>query len=183
MRVLFVSLTLALGLCAAPSATVLLPAEFREIVSGSQVIVHGRVIDVRSDWVDGGTRIESAVTIESATFFRGAPVATVTFRTPGGEVGPYRNVMVGAPVFRVGDEAVWFLKAHGTALHIFGLNQGLFRVRIDARTGRRLVIRQPLISRGAAAERITRGDTTRRPLTLDAFGAEVRAALQRGAGQ
>jgi hypothetical protein len=174
---------IALSVCAAIGATVLIPAEFREIVSGSQIIVYGRVIDVRSDWVDGGTQIETAVTIESATFYRGTPAATVVFRTPGGEVDRTRDVMVGAPTFKVGDEAVWFLKAQGSGLRIFGLNQGLFRVRIDPRTGRRLVIRQALISNGAAAQRIVRGDRTRRPLTLDSFGSEVRAALQQGAGR
>ena len=39
-------------------------AEFREIVAGSQIIVHGRVLDVRPQWVDGRRRIESVVTVE-----------------------------------------------------------------------------------------------------------------------
>src|SRR5215211_3171518 len=78
-------------------ATVILPAEFREIVAGSEIIVHGRVIDVRSEWVDGGTHIDSLVTIQPSTFYRGAPVPTITFRTPGGQVGRYKSITVGAP--------------------------------------------------------------------------------------
>ena len=34
-------------------ATVLLPAEFREIVAGSQIIVYGRVVEVTSGVVRG----------------------------------------------------------------------------------------------------------------------------------
>jgi hypothetical protein len=184
MRAISVALTLAFLLCSTTSATVLLPAEFREIVAGSQVIVHGRVIDVRSEWVDNSSRIESLVTVQPAAFYRGAPAASITFRTPGGQVGRYKSVMVGAPEFRVGDEAVLFLRTGGSGPpQIFGLNQGLFRVRVDARTGRRLVVRQALINSGADANRVTRGDRTRRPLTLDAFAAEVRAAVQQAGGR
>ena len=179
MRALCLAFVLTLGVSPALTATVILPAEFREIVAGSQIIVHGRVIDVRAEWVDGRSRIESFVTVEAATFYRGASGPTVTFRTPGGEVGRYRSVTVGAPEFRIGDEAVLFLKSDGAAVpYIFGVNQGLFRVRADARTGRRLVMRAPLVAPPSGAERVVRGDRDRGPLTLDAFGAQVRAALR-----
>ena len=183
MRRLCLSFALLLSLNHTLAATVILPAEFREIVSGSQIIVHGRVVDVRSEWVDGRSRIESFVTIEAAAYYRGAPAPTITFRTPGGQVGRYKSVTVGAPEFRIGDEAVLFLKSQGAVPQIFGVNQGLFRVRVDQRTGRRLVIRQTLMARGAAAERVARGDRERRPLTLDAFGAQVRAVMQQGGAQ
>ncbi len=185
MRALCLSLALALGFLSTLTATVILPADFHEIVSGSQIIVHGRVIDVRSEWVDDRSRIESFVTVESATVYRGASASTITFRTPGGQVGRYKSVTVGAPEFRVGDEAVLFLKSHAAAAlpQIFGLNQGVFRVRVDPRTGRRLVIRQLLAAQGTGVERVTRGDPNRRPLTLDAFGAQLRAALQQGGGR
>ena len=184
MRRLSLAVVLLLGCAQALSATVVLPAEFREIVSGSQIIVHGRVVDIRSEWVDGRTRIESYVTIEAGSFYRGTPVATLTFRTPGGQLGRYKSVTVGAPEFRVGDEAVLFLKTEGRPVpQIFGMSQGLFRVRVDARTGRRLVMRQPLMARGGEAERVQRGDVTRTLLTLDAFGARVRTVMQQAGVQ
>ena len=184
MRALSVSLTLAFGCLTTLTATVILPADFREIVSGSQLIVHGRVVDVRAEWVDDRSRIESYVTVEPATVYRGSATSTITFRTPGGQVGRYKSVMVGAPEFRVGDEAVLFLKnGHDAFPQIFGVNQGLFRVRIDPRTGRRMVIRQLLVPQSGAAERVTRGASSRRQLTLDAFGVQLRAALQQGSGR
>jgi hypothetical protein len=174
---------LALLLCFTPSlsATVLLPAEFREIVNGSQIIVYGRVNSVRPQWLDGRRRIESVVTLDASDFYRGTPARTVAFRVPGGQIGRYKSVTVGAPEFRPGDEVVLFLRARGPAVpQIFGLNQGVFRVRVDARTGRRLVTLPILTARAAAPEIVVRGDATRRPLPLPQFAQQVKAVLQGG---
>ena len=170
-------------LCLVPSlsATVLLPAEFREIVNGSQIIVYGRVSDVRAEWTDGRRRIESVVTLAAADFYRGTPSRTVTFRVPGGRVGRYKSVTVGAPEFRAGDEVVLFLKARGPAVpQVFGMNQGVFRVRVDARSGRRVVTSPILTARGAAPEVVVRGENARRPLPLSQFASQVKAALHGG---
>ena len=182
MRRFYILCASLLCLAIPAAATVILPADFREIVSGSQIIVHGRVIDVRSEWVDGRRHIDSLVTIQSSAFYRGTPTATVTFRTPGGQVGRYKSITVGAPEFQPGDEAVLFLRDRGGAVpSVFGLNQGVFRVRVDAR-GHRLVILPAMTSRGQA-ERVVRGARERKPLPLAQFGAEVRAVLQQGGGQ
>jgi hypothetical protein len=178
------ALLLTLLLCFTPSlsATVLLPAEFREIVAGSQIIVYGRVSDVRAEWGDGRRRIESVVTLDAASFYRGTPASTVTFRVPGGQIGRYKSVTVGAPEFRAGDEVVLFLKSQGPAVpHVFGLNQGVFRVRVDARSGRRLVTMPIVTARSSAPEPVTRGAVARRPLPLEQFAAQVRTILQGGA--
>jgi hypothetical protein len=174
---------LTILLCFAPSlsATVLLPAEFREIVNGSQIIVYGRVSSVRPQWTDGRRRIETLVTIDAADVYRGTPSRTITFRVPGGQIGRYKSVTVGAPEFRPGDEAVLFLKAQGPAVpHVFGLNQGVFPVRVDARTGRRLVTVPVVTARSAAPEVVARGDRSRRPLPLPQFVAQLKSAMQAG---
>ncbi len=62
MRFPLLLIPLLLGFVPALSATVLVPAEFREIVSGSQIIVYGRVSDIRPEWIDGRRRIESVIT-------------------------------------------------------------------------------------------------------------------------
>lgn len=173
---------LAFVLCFVPSlsATVLLPAEFREVVAGSQIIVHGRVTEVRAEWVDGRRRIETLVTVEPATFVRGTPTPAVTFRVAGGQIGRYKSMTVGAPVFAPGEEVVLFLRAAGPAMpQIFGMNQGIFRVHVDAR-GQRVVSTPPVMARTTAPERIVRGAATRRPLPLDQFTSQVRAVLQQG---
>jgi hypothetical protein len=167
-------------LIVAPSlrATVLVPADFHEIVAGSQIIVHGRVTEVRPEWSDDRRRIDSVVTVAAGSYLKGGPGDVVTFRVPGGQIGRYRNVVIGAPQFHPGDEAVLFLAGRGpSAAHVFGLSQGVFRVRVDARTGSRVVIAPVLLARTAAPETVVRGASGRRPLPLDAFAATVRAAM------
>src|SRR5687768_11439832 len=163
------------------AATVLLPADFKDIVTGSQIIVHGRVIDVRAEWAGDRSQIFSYVTIAPSAFYRGTTTSTVTFRVPGGTVGRYKQVTVGAPAFVPGEEAVLFLKANGPAVpDVFGQSQGVFRVRLDERSGRRMVIVPIGMARGPAAERVARGARTRQPLALEVFGAQLRAVLQQG---
>ncbi len=164
-------------------ATVLLPAEFREVVAGSEIIVYGRVADVRPEWSDDRSRIDSIVTLEAGTYLKGGPGGMVTFRVPGGQIGRYKNVMVGAPEFRQGEEVVLFLSASGpTIAHVFGLNQGVYRVRVDARTGQRLVVPPVLTASSDAPQSVVRGDASRQPLPLDAFAASVRTAMARSGG-
>src|SRR5215217_689914 len=97
-----ITLIIMLWLAENVRATVLLPDEFGEVVSGSQIIVYGRVDDVRPEWSDNRRRIETIVTVGAASYLKGGPGETVTFRVPGGQIGRYKNVMVGAPEFRQG---------------------------------------------------------------------------------
>jgi hypothetical protein len=190
MRRLLVSLAFLIVLGAhGVRATVLLPAEFREIVAGSAIIVHARVVDVRSQWVDGRRRIESVVSVEVLTPFKGGERRSLEFKVPGGQIGRYRSVMVGAPSFTVGEEAFLFLsEANSDAPLVFGLNQGVFRVRQDRISGRRVVVPPPLMQSSErrdaveARELVMRGSPTRRPLEVDAFGAQVRTAIAQQGG-
>lgn len=186
-------LTFALLLlsAAAVHATVLVPADFNEVVASSQVIVYGRVVDVRAEWSDNRRRIDTIVTVEAASYLkggppdgaRGTPAETVTFTVPGGQLGRYKTVMIGAPEFHEGDEAILFLTSQGSGVpHIFGLSQGLYRVRLDEQTGRRLVLPPVIQARGEAAEVVTRGDPNRRPMSLDDFATAVRAAMRPAQG-
>jgi hypothetical protein len=162
----------------AVGATVLLPADFREIVAGSQIVAHARVVDLRPQWIDGRRQIETVVTAEVLSPFKGEPARTLTFVVPGGQIGRYRSVMIGAPQFRPGEEAVLFLDAAGRAVpQVFGLNQGVFRVRQDPRTGRRVVVPPALLSSGRTSERVVRGAAARRPVELEVFGAQIRTAM------
>ena len=96
---------------------------------------------------------------------------------PGGTIGRYMNVTVGAPSFNVGDEAVFFLTTRGRDLPaIFGLNQGVFRVSMEGASRRRLVT-PPLMSRGSGPETVVRGDPARRPVPLETFGAQVQSVI------
>jgi hypothetical protein len=162
---------------AAMRATVLLPAEFREIVGDSQIIAFGRVVDAVPELSDDRKRIETVVTFAVETYLKGGSGETLTFRVPGGQVGRYRSITVGAPVLESGTEAVLFLRKPDNGLpYVFGLNQGVFRVHRDARTQRRLVV-PPVVARGETPERIERGAVSRQPMPLEDFGAQVQSVI------
>lgn len=156
-------------------ATVLLPADFATVVSESGVIVHGRVIEVRSEMTGPRRVIESFITVAVFESLKGAPGARVTFRVPNGQVGRYRRVLVGAPEFEEGDEVVVFLTGRPPAMPtVFGLSQGVYRV---TRTAARAVVTPPPVAAGSG--RIIRGDPARGPVPIDAFAREVRTILER----
>jgi hypothetical protein len=160
------------------SATVLIPADFREIVAGSDIIAHVRIVDVRPELVDGRARVESIVTADVLSHFKGGSERTIEFRVPGGQLGRYATVMVGAPVFARGQEAVLFLVARGRDLPtVFGLSQGVFRIRFDRVTGQRFVDQPPLMSASDRAEVLKRGAVERKPLAINVFGARVQEVL------
>lgn len=176
MRIVLASFV-ALALAPALGATVIVPAEFRQIVAGAQMIVVGRVVDVRAEWEDDRRRINSYVTVEVAATLKGRAGDEVTFVVPGGQMGRYRTIVIGAPVFAPGDEAVLFLNARaGPIPHVFGLNQGVFRIRGTGR-GQRMVVPPALLARAESSELVARGAEGRRPVPLDAFNAQVRAVL------
>ena len=183
MRRLCCYLVLVLLCSRSLHATVLLPAEFREIVNGSQIIVYGLITDVKPEWSEDRRRIDTVVTLAARSYLKGGPGSTVTFRVPGGQIGRYRNVMVGAPAFQAGEETVLFLSASGPSVaHVFGLSQGVFRVRVEARTGRRVVVSPVLTASGEEPQAVVRGDRARRQLSLDSFAATVRGAMAKSGG-
>jgi len=163
-------------------ATVLVPIEFRELVTVSSTIVHGRVVEARPAWVDGRRAIDTVLTVDVQEYFKGGSGDTVVVRVPGGQMGRYRTIFVGAPEFQRGDEVVLFLRGNpASGAFIVGLSQGAFRVAPDA-SGRR-VVTSPVVM-GKSLDRVqpvVRGDLSRRPLAVDAFRDLVKQVMAGGA--
>ena len=156
-------------------ATVLLPADLPELVTAAQAIVVGRVSDVQSGWVEGRRRIETVITVEVVEHLKGRFGSVVNVRVPGGRMGRYRHVVVGAPRFEPGDDVVLFLRANGPSLpFIVGLSQGVFRVVANG-SGEALVLPPPLAGAAASAIPVVRGEPARRPLTWRAFRDQIRS--------
>lgn len=176
--------TLAAAWCAAAaaslSATVMLPADFPTVVTGSGIIVHGRVVDVRPVLAGPQRTIESLVTMTVLDAIKGDPGSTITFRLPGGQIGRYRRIVVGTPEFAEGDEAVVFLRGSAPSVPTpFGLSQGVYRVMRD-RDARAFVTPAPVTPRPPVPQRVVRGDPDRTPIPVDAFTREVESILERG---
>jgi hypothetical protein len=169
-------LTLALIALAVTSAAAHLwvPADFREIVSESSLIVRGRVNDVRGI-ARPGSGIETVATIVAENVLKGQPAQFVSVLVPGGTVGNRRSVMTGAPELRAGDRAVFFLKRDTTAVfRLTGLSMGLYRLQGDPGTGRATVKPPIVLMRNSPPGPIVRGDNARTSMSLQEFESLVR---------
>ena len=183
---LIVTIVVGLGLAAdSLIASTFLSAEFKEVVSAASTIVRGRVNDIRAYRSASGD-VESAVTIAVETTLKGSPEAFVSMRLPGGTIGRYRTVMVGAPVMQIGQRAVFFLKAGpNNSLWPVGLAQGIYRVSSPPTGSANAVptVYAPVLP-GVTTNTtgmVVRGDARRKTLPVTEFDSLVRLLLAQGA--
>jgi hypothetical protein len=167
---------LTLVFASTASATVLIPAEFSEMVAASDLVVHGRIVSLRGQTTGDRRAIETLVTVSVMEALKGDPGSTVYFRVPNGQVGRYRRIMIGAPEFADGEEVILFLAGRAPALPMpFGLSQGVYRVNRSS-SGQSLVT--PLMV-AEAPGRVVRGDPARRPVDIEVFARRVREIVER----
>jgi hypothetical protein len=153
-------------------ATVLIPADVGELARDARTIARGVVVAVDGRWTDDRRTIETIVTLETESYLKGALGQTVQFRVPGGSLGRYRNIIVGAPQFERGQRVIVFLGVRGPGIpYILGLGQGVYRVAMDA--NRAWTVSPPAIMPTAGP--IVRGGANRRRARLADFERDVRA--------
>ena len=170
-RFLIVMMILCTGSSVA-RATVYLPADLGELSRGAWAIARGRIVAVDAQWTDGRRTIETMVTLEPEAYLKGQLGGTVQFRVPGGSLGRFRNIVVGAPRFEVGQRVIVFLGARGPSVpYILGLSQGVFRLTRSA--AGQWVVTPPAIL-PAMQGPIVRGSLTLRASPLAEFEREVR---------
>lgn len=154
------------------AAVTVAPLNFEQLVNRSAVVVLGRVVDVRGESIGGGRGVESVVTATVIKGLKGNASETLQFTVPGGRAGRYLNLIPGAPTFAPGDVAVIFLTSRGARLPVTtGLTQGVYRVQNN---GGQLMVMPPIVDTGA---KVSRGDVRRKPVSLAAFEASVRAVV------
>ena len=117
---------------------------------------------------------------DADAWLKGDLGATVRFRVPGGRLGRYRSLVVGAPKFEAGQQVVVFLGATPPSLpYVLGLSQGVFRVAQGAAGA---VVTPPAVMPVSdGTRRVTRGDLSRRPLAarrVRAAGTRARAGAE-----
>jgi hypothetical protein len=179
-RILAIACSFALSLGASLTASVSVPAEIGALVADSQVIAHGRIVNLQGRESGDGFGIETLVTLEVESYLKGDLGHELTFVVVGGQLGRYRSVVSGAPRFSLGEEVVLFLRARAPAMpHIVRLGQGAFRVSVDRRTGARSIRRQPLAGNSGEWQRVQRGTGPADGVSLDAFGVMVRTAMEK----
>lgn len=161
--------------CASASAyaTLVVPADLGELSRDARVIARGRVVALDTRWTDDRRRVETLVTLEAENYLKGAFGPVLQFRVPGGQLGRYRSILVGAPELVVGQRVVVFLGARGPAVpYVLGLGQGVFRIVSGA--GGWTVTPPAILPATGGPARIVRGDPARQPMPLADFERRVR---------
>jgi hypothetical protein len=173
----WVAVAIATVVCVrAASATVLVPADLGELSRDARAIARGRVAAVEGRWTDDRRTIETIVTLEVESYLKGSLGSTLQFRVPGGELGRYRSIVVGAPEFAVDQHVIVFLGAAGPMVpYVLGMNQGVYRVVPAGDRSTWLVTPPAMLPAMAAAVPVVRGDAARKPLPLPDFEQRVRA--------
>lgn len=160
-----------LGVSAAAGATVVVPTDLGELSRDAQAIARGRVVEVTARWTDDRRMIETLVMLETEAVLKGQLGDTVQFRVPGGSLGRFRNIVVGAPHFTVGQRLIVFLGARGPSLpFLMGLGQGVFRVGQNGRG--EWVVASPALLPGVRP--VVRGSLSLVPSPLADFEQHVR---------
>jgi hypothetical protein len=174
MRAIVVLTTALLVACGALArATVLIPADVSELSRDAVAIARGVVVSVDGQWTAGRRSVETIVTLAVEAYLKGQMSAPLRFRVPGGSLGQYRNIVVGAPTFSVGQRIVVFLGARGATIpHLLGLGQGVYRLSLGHQ-GQWLVTPPPILP--TSVGRVVRGSAARRPVPLVDFERDVRA--------
>jgi hypothetical protein len=125
--------------------------------------------------------VQTRVTIAVSEFFKGRVSSPVTLVVPGGRMGRYQSIVVGAPRFERGQSVVVFLGWEESASpYLVGFSQGLFRVVRDGAGRREIVTPRPLVAMSRDVEAIRRGDPERPMLALSEFRNLVRELAAKG---
>jgi hypothetical protein len=171
-------IALVLALAGGVRATVLIPADLGELATDARAIARGRVVAVDGRWTDDRRTIETIVTLEVESYLKGELGSEVRFSVPGGTLGRYRNIVIGAPQFAIGQRAIVFLGARGPSVpYIVGFSQGVFRI-VAGTDGSPVVMPPPVLP--TVTGPILRGGPARQPAPLAAFERDVRALVAGG---
>jgi hypothetical protein len=154
------------------------PADLGELSRDAKAIARGRVAAVEGRWTDDRRTIETIVTLEVESYLKGSLGATLQFRVPGGDLGRFRSIVVGAPEFAVDERVVVFLGARGPGIpYVVGFNQGVYRV-VRGGDGATLLVTPPaMLPTVSGNTTIVRGDPNRKPLPLGDFEQRVRTLV------
>ena len=166
---------LAVALAAPLRATLLIPADLGELSRDARAIARGRVAALDPQWTEDRGTIETIVTLEVERYIKGALGPSLRFRVPGGDLGRFRSIVVGAPEFAVDEHVVVFLGARGPSVpYVLGLSQGVFRLVAASDGSGWLVTPPPVLPAVAGPALVVRGDAARHPMPLADFERKVR---------
>lgn len=141
-RVLAGQLAIAICLAHGGVAMAAVPAmTVDEMTDASQTIVYGKVLSLVPHWDDAHGMIYTTVTIEPIQYMKGGPEGgQIEFEMPGGVVGDIGLAVSDVPEFRVGEEAVLFLRPE--YFQVVGWRQGKLSVEDGVVLGQNMKLEQ-----------------------------------------
>jgi len=189
-RISVLALTVLLGLSRTAAPTSVVAPTFDELVARAESVFAGRVVALRSTWVDSraGRAIVTDVTFAIERTVKGPVYAERSLEFLGGTVGDDTLRVSGMPEFHVGDRDVLFVADTGRPVSpLVGFMYGRFRVLRDSRTGTEMIRTHDGRPLGGVDEVGNRNAPATvaplRTLSLDDFlgavGSKVRAQAQR----
>ena len=177
-RSLWIGLLAATAWLPPASATTVIELGEREMTRAADLIVMGRSLESRSEWI--GRELYTLTVVEVDEVLKGEATRQVTVVVPGGVDAnrrfPVARTYPGAAQILPGQHLVLFLDRSGIAPgghHVTGFSQGVYTV-VEGPDGAP-VVRRDLGSLRMLGERPRRGGRTAAPLRL--FKARIRAHL------
>jgi hypothetical protein len=116
------------------SASTVVAMSLEQMTDHAQSIFIGRVAGIRADWNAERTRIYTYVTLSVERYLKGGSGSKMeTIRLLGGQVGPYRAIVSGTPLFEVGEDVLLFVAGAGARIPtVLGLSLGKFTIVSEA---------------------------------------------------
>jgi hypothetical protein len=133
----FVLMHLVLGRVSAQTEKIRL----EDLAKKAEVIVVGKVTDVRSEWNADKTKIITKVSLDVDEYVKGEPAGkTMVITHMGGEVDGVGELYSHTPAFSKGEDVLVFVKKDNkNNLNVAGGNEGKFKVTKNESTGERML--------------------------------------------
>lgn len=122
-------------------STTIVPVDFMDLVTESEIIFTGTVVNVEAQWGMNG-RIYTNITFDNLQIIKGIhPENTIVMELAGGIIGEYHSKVAGMPEFQVGGKHLIFLKGNRKYIcPIVGWGQGKFNIVLDRTTGTEIIL-------------------------------------------
>jgi hypothetical protein len=121
------------ALLAAPAAagTILIRLDLADLVTRSQLVLEGTVIERVAFWRDGRIFTDSTLSVDAVLAADGPTTPAVTITTPGGELDDVGLWVPGASRFVVAERYLVFARRVKAGWRVTGMAQGCLRIVTD----------------------------------------------------
>lgn len=145
LPVLIITLTVLPFVAATSYATLVVPPSFAQLVRESDYVVHAVVQSITpfEKAASGGrSLIYSRVALTVKEVIIGQPPQPVVLEVLGGKLGNRAMYVAGAPRFKVGEEAIFFVQGNGAQIiPLAGMMHGIYPILQNKVTGKPYVTR------------------------------------------